>query len=862
MKFRDLAPPGRDGPPRALRALGFIAMATVVASTLFTDPRPGFDGDGPLVILGIVLLVGGLVLSARRMEWFPGARFAGLAAVGIASLLFAAVQPDGAGYAGVYFVMAIGGIRLDRDAAIIVCGGTVVGLVAIQLVEGTNPAVIAGILFSVLPWFLVMRLIRRLGQNVEELRESRAAHAESAALAERSRVARELHDVLAHSLSALALQLEGTRLLARKSDADPEVIEGLERAHHLAVSGLGEARQAISALRGDDLPALEDLAGTFPGDDVQRERNAARALLRGAARALPHRPGGADQRPPPQRVRPRRAAPGLRGRRDDADRPGPRHVRARDRRPRLRADRHARARRAARRAPERRSDRRRLQGGAMAAGAVIRVLLADDQRVVREGLGTLLGLLDGIELVATAADGEEALQLSAEHNPDVVLMDLRMPRMDGIEAIRRLSARGTSAIALTTYADDASVLGALRAGARGYLTKDAGADQIRAAVLAVARGEAALDPAIQHHVLAAVHSPAPPSDAPDDLTPREIEVLTLIAEGLTNAEIAESPRGLGRHGQEPRQPHLLQDRRPRSRPGRRLRLRQRSRSGQHVAARGAAVGPRQRPPRGGQPGRTGDRTIEDHRLGSGAQQPHGAWRERLDRVSRDPRERAVLEEHALHAQVRPRPFSGVDGTDRRPRAGVNEPQRRRVQGLVEAGLDLEQDEVAGDPGQPDGIGGLVGRLLLAELVDDRIPMRAPITDPPQADGDAGPGCERNRRPRDADTDLIGRTERFDRRAVSDPSRSGRGRRSIGRPSRGTTVEPSTSTPPAVPVPRRTAAPRARFDQKPRADGPQQVVASGDDDPGVGAPDRRPRRSTRRCPARRVTASAVRSVSVA
>ena len=171
---------------------------------------------------------------------------------------------------------------------------------------------------------------------------------------------------------------------------------------------------------------------------------------------------------------------------------------------------------------------------------MIRVLLADDQRVVREGLGTLLGLLEGIELVATAADGEEALKLSAEHNPDVVLMDLRMPRMDGIEAIRRLSARGTSAIALTTYADDASVLGALRAGARGYLTKDAGAEEIRAAVEAVARGEAALDPAIQHHVLAAVSSPASAAAAaPDDLTPREIEVLTLIAEGLTNTEIAD-----------------------------------------------------------------------------------------------------------------------------------------------------------------------------------------------------------------------------------------------------------------------------------------------------------------------------------
>jgi DNA-binding NarL/FixJ family response regulator len=204
-------------------------------------------------------------------------------------------------------------------------------------------------------------------------------------------------------------------------------------------------------------------------------------------------------------------------------------------------------------------------------GESIRVLVADDQAAVREGLATLLDLTPGIEVVGEARDGAQAVQLVAEHSPDVVLMDLHMPGTDGIAATRQITREhpATRVVVLTTYADDASIQGALRAGALGYLTKDADRVQIARAVQAAANGQSVLDEAVQRRLIAAigtgetggpsageatgsptatsatasraaspVAASATSSAVPAGLTAREVDVLRLIAAGRSNPEIA------------------------------------------------------------------------------------------------------------------------------------------------------------------------------------------------------------------------------------------------------------------------------------------------------------------------------------
>lgn len=174
----------------------------------------------------------------------------------------------------------------------------------------------------------------------------------------------------------------------------------------------------------------------------------------------------------------------------------------------------------------------------------MRILVADDQTVVREGLVMLLQLSPGVEVIATAADGDEAVRLTQRYRPDVVLMDLRMPRCDGVAATRRIlsDVPSTRVIVLTTYADDESVFAALEAGARGYLTKDATASEIQHAIRTVHAGEALLDPSVQRRLLertlGGASAPVAPA-YPDGLTQREAEVLREIAAGRSNREIAD-----------------------------------------------------------------------------------------------------------------------------------------------------------------------------------------------------------------------------------------------------------------------------------------------------------------------------------
>ena len=243
----------------------------VAASAAQTDPRPALHGRGLLVLVVLVGFVGllgfGVIWRTRHVD--PPASRRLLAAIGALALVLAVVQPDGAGILALYITLGIACARLEPRRAL---PAFTVGIIAASVLhevvarDGTLADTLIADASAVVFFFMgYMSRQFRIGQAraerlVEELEASREAQGQAVALRERQHLAREMHDVLAHSLSALAVQLEGARLLARSTGADPSVVEAVERGHHLARGGLDEARRAIEALRGGDMPGPDRLS--------------------------------------------------------------------------------------------------------------------------------------------------------------------------------------------------------------------------------------------------------------------------------------------------------------------------------------------------------------------------------------------------------------------------------------------------------------------------------------------------------------------------------------------------------------------------------------------------------------------------
>jgi signal transduction histidine kinase len=263
----------RDDDPnfRRLRAGGVTVLGLIAVAIAVGDPGVGAHGRRLGVTLALVVYVVALTgFTLRRRPGLMWPRAATLVALVVASGVLLSLQPHGAAIAGLYAAAGTAGVRARGRIGIVVLAFVVV-VADVALVLGGDRSVVDIVADDV--GLVMIFLVTRLGSDAREGREraetllaelerSRDAQAQAAALRERGRIAREMHDVLAHSLSALAVQLEGTRLLARTRGADAEVVEAIERAHHLAGGGLEEAQRAIGALRGDDLPG-PDLLGSL-----------------------------------------------------------------------------------------------------------------------------------------------------------------------------------------------------------------------------------------------------------------------------------------------------------------------------------------------------------------------------------------------------------------------------------------------------------------------------------------------------------------------------------------------------------------------------------------------------------------------
>jgi len=254
--------------PRWIRPLAVCVVGFVVTAAFQTQPGPGLHGVHLAVSVALVVLAVATIAAMRLPEAAPHVLMPILLAAVIASAVLVGVQPNGPGFLGVFPAVSAAALRLPRRHSAVVLVVAIISL-AVAWSLGTNRPVDGIVLneFGVIAFYVLSLFARRYRESnvraqglIVELEESRAALAEAAALGERQRLAREMHDVLAHSLSGLVLNLESARLLAERDGAEPEVMVSIDRAHHLAKNGLQEARRAIRMLRGDEVPGPQRLA--------------------------------------------------------------------------------------------------------------------------------------------------------------------------------------------------------------------------------------------------------------------------------------------------------------------------------------------------------------------------------------------------------------------------------------------------------------------------------------------------------------------------------------------------------------------------------------------------------------------------
>ena len=270
----------------AWRLFGVVVLVAFVAITFATKPHPGLTGRGLPILASFIFTVACAIAAHPERRNMPERnRILALLGVIVGAGALGGLQPHGVWVLGPYYVAIVAALNLNRRAAWLVFLAAILPFLTGYTVKGQF-ANGGTFLSGILPWFFAMRLLHYVAEQRDELKASRAAEAEAATAAERGRLAREMHDVLAHSLSALALQLETTRLLARDRGVDPDIIQAVDRAHHLAASGLDEARRAIAAQRGEELPGPERIGALA---DAFKEQSGLPVALevRGEPRELP-----------------------------------------------------------------------------------------------------------------------------------------------------------------------------------------------------------------------------------------------------------------------------------------------------------------------------------------------------------------------------------------------------------------------------------------------------------------------------------------------------------------------------------------------------------------------------------------------